>query len=338
MRRSPRPGLLGLALMLMTTSCALFTVPDDVGIKKLGVDLTFGGKLPTTPPGPSAFSLPPVPTITPSPPPDPGPPPPPPPPLCGPTTAVGAIEAPTSMHADPDGNPETDDGQQPLEGNYPFHFIGNLEGGPQVEFDANKVITNSQLTNTPGGFEYDIGDPFLPGMRFGFESRPESETDPVGAGLYLTKIEIPFREPGQFFPDRQLLFEPQGGLKFIEFPIQSGTTITRSAPDIAPKEESPVQDPITGAPILLPSANEMTSQTTIHSTERIVVCEELAQAWRTSVDIQITGDYNIRFLGTFWLGTQFGGWPIKDDFVVVGDLAAGNYSSNLLKVDPGDYI
>lgn len=324
-----KPTLIGVVLALVSTSCALFAVPNDVGVKNLTVDLTFGGNQPPTNEPLPDFSLPPVPVIELPEPPPPIPPPPPPPPICPPPPSTAAPRDPAVPTINPHNVPQL--------GEYMSRSQGNYENEEPFIRISTKDVTN--LVQQGDGFRFSVKDTVTQ-MRLTLEAQPINEDDPANRpGLYLVRMELPAERPqiGGLDP-RALAFEPAEPLQLTPFPIQPGTDTTDAAPDVAPKNETPIQDPITGAPLLSPSLNSMASTMIVDSAETIVVCSSLAQAYRASWDLEITGEFNIRILGTFWLATQYGGWPIKDDFVVVGDLLPGNFSSSLMRIDPTDTI
>jgi hypothetical protein len=120
--------------------------------------------------------------------------------------------------------------------------------------------------------------------------------------------------------------------------VEQGTKFSAQAADVAPKSATPVDDPLTGAPILSPSANAIRSELQVGPPERFIVCEELGMGWKSTWNLEITGEYNLRILGTFWMSTQYGGWPTKDEYVIIGDLIPGVFSSNMMKLDPGVYF
>lgn len=323
-RSSPlRALVLATTLGLLATSCSLFTVPPDVDVRKITVDLAFGGEPPKTftPPPPPPLGGPPVidePPTTDEEPEKPQP------PLCPPTSAVAPDDpAVASIGFD----------HEPEQGNYLFRWIGNQENNAPFGTVGYKTIENVQATTE--GFTFTLNDGFTR-ARWTFEARPISDTSQTG-GLFLTRLDLP--EGNLFDPTARVLpFEPEPPLQLLSFPIQSGSSITAEGVDTAPKAQTGVTDPITGAPILAPSANSMTMETLVGSTERFEVCEDLAQAWKVNIDLEIAGQYNVHLLGSLWLATQYGGWPIRSDYVVSGDLMAGNYADSLMKIKPGDYL
>lgn len=353
MRSSVLPRLLaiGLLLTLTTTACGLFAIQSEVGLKKVNVDLTFGANLEplptvTFPPPPPPATVPPIPTLDPSCsdgldndddglidfPADPGCDNPtdddesePPPPLCGPTTATAAEDATVATMTYPDNVPE--------EGNYLFQVLGNFENEPF--FNAFGHATISNIAQVGEGFEYTIADPITL-MELTFQAQPISETDPVGDGLFISRIQLP--EDRTSPQPRLLAFEPAQPIRVLEFPIEPGASVSGQQIDVAPKSTTPITNPVTGLPVLSPSGNAVRSSTKVEAPETVIVCEELGRAYKMNWDLQITGEFNVRILGTFWMATQYGGWPMRADYLVVGDLIPGNFISNLAKIDPGDYI
>lgn len=331
MKRSPllRGALLAVTMAVATTSCSFLAVPSEVGIKQVPIDLTFGGELPDQDDG--SVGPPPVlpPAIVPEPtlPPAPEQPKPKPKPdLCGPTLASAVARDPAPASITSTNVQDT----FPTEGTYLYSFIGNFENR-QLFFDiAHKELGNIQ--DVGEGYSFSVADPFN-GTVWWFEAQPETDTS-ANPGLFLQKIEIP-EEPATpgGLPPRRLEFTPAAPLKVLNFPIQPGERVRSAAVDNAPKTE----DPVTGG-LQLPSANTITSTVDVGSREIILVCEELAQAWKVNWALQIAGEYNLDIVGSFWLATQYGGWPVKEEYTISGDLIPGNFATNLMKIDPGNYL
>lgn len=316
------------AIALLTSACSFLSVPNEVSVHKLPVDLTFGGETaPTSTPPP----VPPLPDITDIPPvlpDDPGddtPPPKPPPPICPPTSAIAPESAVASIGFE----------DAPEPGTYLFQFIGNEENGTPLVLRGYRTLEN--YVETEADFTYTVSDT-MTGAKWSFRVEPEAPdaSNTATTGLYLTKVELPKSTfdlaAGTF------TFEPASPLKMLAFPIQPGTEQVASAPDVAPKTATPITNPLTGAPLLSPSLNAMQMTTTIGSPEIFEVCEDLAQAYKANIDLEMTGEYNVHILGAFYLWTQRGGWPIREDFVVSGDVMPGNFAATLMKLEPGDYL
>jgi hypothetical protein len=246
--------------------------------------------------------------------------------ICGPTTAVSARDqAPASI--------EAGDRHRPQEGTYLFDFVGNYENGPLLFDMDHKVV--SAATDVGEGFSFSIHDPFN-SITWWFEAQPVTPTN-ANPGLFLQKVQIPAGPPESGVPQRGLDFTPAAPLKILNFPIVPGDRVRAAALDTASKSETPADGP-GGQPLLTPSANTITSTVDVGSSERIIVCEELAQAWKINWVLQMAGEYNLDIIGSFWMGTQYGGWALKDEYSITGDLIPGNYASNLMKIDPGYYL
>lgn len=325
-RSNPRRFATTVALLaLLGTSCSSFRVQSDVAIKQVPVDLTFGAKAQDQP---SAAPLPPLPDVPRYLPPRPSvpgpfnPPPVPKEPLCGVTTAIAARDPST---------PSISNDQRPREGTYLFRFDGNLDGQPAREgVVAYKAI--SSTSEEPEGFSYSVKSDF-DGLVLHFEVRPVAEEQQL-PGLFLKRIDIP-RADGEEAP---AAFIPGSPLKLLAFPIESGTRQTASGPDVASKRDTGIANPTAPGTVYQPSANTMTSRVDVGAREIIEVCADLAQAWKVNWELEIAGDFNIQMIGTFWLDTAYGGWPVKEDFIILGDLVNGNFASNLMKLDPGAYL
>ncbi|HEX9775172.1 MAG TPA: hypothetical protein VGB83_06300 [Actinomycetota bacterium] len=335
-----KPVLVSSVLATFLTSCGFFTVPNEVDIVRVGVDLTFGGDTieidqPVLPP----IALPSI-EIPEFPEPEPEPTTPE-EPLCGPTTAIAPRDAATA---------NISQANIPSQGTYLFQFQGNRENGFPFFDVGYRTIGNIVEATEPDGspsFRFEIEDPIdyfsgePLGRRITYKVVPSTGADNPTEGLFLTKIEFtnyePFRDPDEG-PARYLAFEPAKPLKLIDFTIEQGATSTDAAADVAPKSESGQTDPLSGAPILVPSSNTIQSDTEILGRDRITVCEELAQAYKISWKLEISGEYELEMFGLFWVATQYGGWSVKEQYTVIGDVFAGNYDTNLMKIDPGDYL
>ncbi|MFA5891271.1 MAG: hypothetical protein WDA27_10060 [Actinomycetota bacterium] len=324
-RSNPRRTATTIALLaLLGTSCSSFRVQSEVAIKQVPIDLTFGAKAVAAPSRPPLPPLPPLPRYLPPPPyvPVPVPPSVPAGPLCGVTTAIAARDTST---------PDISSKQRPQEGTYLFNFDGGLEGEAAREgVTAYKTI--SSTAEEPEGFSYSIKSEF-DGVVLHFEVRPTTEEQQL-PGLFLKRVDIPQKKS----EDAPATFIPASPLKLLAFPIEVGTSQTASGPDVASKRDTGISNPAAPGTIYQPSANTMTSRVDIGAREIIEVCADLAQAWKVNWDLKIAGDFNIEMIGTFWLDTAYGGWPVKDDFILTGDLANGNFASNLMKLDPGAYL
>jgi hypothetical protein len=333
-------------LALLASGCSAFNPKSDVQMRGVGIDLAFGAKvdptivasdnpLPVVPIAP--IELPPVvrPTL---------------PPvveqeLCPPPSAISPkYPAPSRVK---DGEFEPDNAEQggnlPPEDKFLFFFAGNRAEEEYKEDFGYKAIDAVGADGYPGGYDgihYRVKNPFS-GINLWFSVVPSTEQiDAVNGtddGLFLRRLEIPVKgaEPG----DDPLVFAPataetSGGLRLLHFPIQEGKSFDDQSEDIATK-----QNQVGG--VFTTSANTLTSTSTVGPKEIFPVCDQLAQAWKITLEIQSYGEYRWSMIGTFWLGTHIGGWPLKEDFIFFSHddkLISGNFYDNMARLDPGDYI
>lgn len=316
---------LALAMLALATSCSYLKVPDDVSIKAVPIDLTFGVAKEKTGPQ-DRLPTPVAPSELPTLPPDDKPPEedPDPPELCPPLAELGAREAPKSIER-PD--------HEPREGKYLHLWAGNFDGREQFFTvglkDVSQVFEDPEA-NAPNSFYFTVDDNVV-GMKYWFQVRPIAEggdQDPSDLpGLYLKRLDL--RPNGQ---SDKFAFIPASPLRLAGFPFVEGTTERQSAPDIAPKN----QLPIPGLP--QPTANTIISEFQLGRIDTIQVCAKLARAFSVNWKIEIHGEFEHELFGTFWFQTGMGGWPIREQYTMLGDqLVAGNFESYLLNLDPLKY-
>jgi hypothetical protein len=324
-----RPRLRSWAALAPATAatvsaCSRFQVASDVEIPRVPISLTFGAKPPAPPdfgfvPSlPPAFILPP-PILPPPPPPDDGD-----EELCPPVKAVGARDAAVT---------EITDANKPKPGTYLFRFAWNYSGQEDQFLIGYKSVSASQ--NETNGFIFFVKDPHT-GIEWNFESHPrvDNPDDPNSqlSGFFLRQLLIPQNDKG----DKLIPFRPaQQGLRILNYPITDGDHVTSSAPDTAVKSDVPNSpNPL----LVTPPRSEIVSDVIVGSREIIDVCADLAQAWKINWTLRISGGYNVYLSGSFWLATQYGGWPIREEYFIDGDLVKGNFASQMMRLDPGDYL
>ncbi|HVL33378.1 MAG TPA: hypothetical protein VM600_07340, partial [Actinomycetota bacterium] len=205
-----------------------------------------------------------------------------------------------------------------------------------------KSVSSASIEGSDGEFAFSVEDGFN-GMRIFYEARPivETESNPSAGGadgLFLKRIDWPVRSEGG--ETRRLSFIPTPMLQILDFPIEPGKEIITTGHDVANKRDTGLD----GAPSLS-SSNNMRLSATVGNKDQFDVCEDQAQAWPVNLNLEIAGDYNLQMIGTFWMATQYGGWPIKEEYILLRDdavtadpLITGNFSSSMMKLDPGDYI
>lgn len=346
-RRARKRAVLGIALMsLLVSGCSAFSPKSDVQMRGVGIDLAFGAKVdPST--VPSDNPLPPIedppvvlptqapPTLPPQPEPE----------LCPPPEAISPKYIAPSRIKDGEFDPEKSEssGNIPPEDKFFFFFAGNRAEEPYRERFDYKVIDAVGADSYPQNFtgvHYRVSNPFS-GINMWFSVVPTTEAiDTAGGtadGLFLRRIEIPPKGAGP--QDSALEFSPasaetSGGLRLLHFPIQEGKTFEDQSEDVATKNTSV-------GPVFTQSANTLTSTATVGPKEIFPVCDQLAQAWKISLEVRSVGEFRWTMVGTFWLGTHIGGWPLKEDFIMFSQddkLISGNFFDNMARLDPGDFI
>lgn len=335
-------------LALLASGCSAFNPKSDVQMKGVGIDLAFGVKVdPSIVPSDNA-----LPQVEPGPPielPDPIRPTFKPPQededLCPPPSAISPKYLAPSRVKDGEFDPNDSEngGNMPPEDNFLFFFAGNRAEERYKESFGYKTVTSVGPDSYPGGFEgthFRIVNPFS-GINMWFSVIPSTEQiDTVNGtddGLFLRRLEIP--KKGSKAGDDPLHFSPAsaettGGLRLLHFPIQEGKSFDDQSEDVATKD-TPV------GPTFATSANTLTSTSTVGPKEIFAVCDQLAQAWKITLDLKSVGEFRWSMIGTFWLGTHIGGWPLKEDFIFYSHdekLITGNFYDNMARLDPGDYI
>ena len=327
-RRSSAAAIFALAALM--SSCSFLHLSNDVAVKAVPIDLTFGASIPPTTaplqPPPAIIVPPPVPTLPPLPTPPPVPTPPPEP-------VFACPEHPTALGARDPSTPDITPDEAPKEGVYLYRFQGQY-GGPNAGLSTiigYKTVSNVQTVDaTLGSFTFQVEDPFNH-IVLVLLAKPISSTDPLD-GLFLQEIDIPSANLAMTDP---LKFIPAQPLRMIDFPIQPGTNQTLAAIDTGQKPSSAPG----GVLPPLPSADTITSNFTVGAAESVDVCADIAKAYKGNWELKITGQYNADLAGTFWIDTAYGGLPVKDDFTLTSDtLETGNFSSNLMRLDPVKFI
>jgi hypothetical protein len=345
--RSRRAAVLSVALAMLT-SCSAFRAKPDVDIQAVPVSLIFGAKVK---PQPTPSTLP---NINPSilPPIDIPPPPPPPPPvdpcdedpykegcpgfqLCPPPVEGAAAEkAPTDIHQ---GDP-----YEPTGGKYLFSHLQNYSGAEEeVKVTQNDVTSPSP---TADGYFFSFYNP-INNITMVFQVRQsppedaEQEASTTDPGLFLREIKIPPKSDPR---GRAYNFGPRDPLRLLTFPINAGDVTEDAQPDFASKRSTqpPTTDPQTGEEILQPSANTLRSHLEVGAIESVEVCAEYALAHKVSWTLDISGDFTAVLTGSFWLATQWGGWPVKDSFIIANspELIEGNFAESLMRIDPTEFL
>lgn len=342
-------------LAVVGTGCSRFVPKADVGVNKVAVDLAFGVEdllaTPTpTPTQPVIDVLTPTPTSTSSV----FPPPPPLPPACLPVQAYSSRdgEAPPSMvPGEFDPNDPKKRGNDPRPGLYYYTFDANLSG-ERVErgaayLEVSKIVPEEA---GPGSYAYHVAQPFPNGIDMEFTIIYEGEStagqeSATGQGIYLSGLTVPLKGaeiarthygPVQPPPGRQFLpvNADRGGLKLAAFPLTSGESIASSQPNTA------VNNTEVGGQSLPygPPSETIATTTTVGQTDDVFVCDQVAQAWQFSMQIEVTSDdTDFIISGTFMFATQYGGWPIQSVFAMDGgsEYVSGNFRSTLGRLDPG---
>lgn len=349
--RSPRVrsrAVMSVAVLaLLASGCSAFSPKSDVQMRGVGIDLAFGVKV-----DPKIVAsdnpLPPVDTTPidlPEPPKRPDVDPKPEPELCPPPSAIAPkYIAPSTINDgtfDPE-NPETS-GNIPPEDKFLFFFAGNrAEGRYKEDFDYKHIegVGSDAYRGGYDGIHYRVVNPFS-GINMMFSVIPKTETtDSLSTnpdGLFLRRLWVPKKDakvgddPLEFSPATA---ETSGGLRLLDFPIQEGQVYEDQSQDVAAK--TPV-----GGVVTSQSSNTLSSTATVGSKEIFPVCDQLGMAWKVTIEIKSVGEYRWSMIGTFWLGTHIGGWPLKEDFIFNSEddkLITGNFYDNMARLDPGDYI
>ena len=329
-----RAFALALAAGVLMSSCSLLQVKSEVAAKEINLDITLGAPPPPEQADRGEIALP---TIEPIPIdiPDPfdddidEPPPPPPPPFCPPFPTAFGARKPSELDVNVSDIPERDN--SPVAGSYLFRFTGNYNEDRAYDTVSLKFL-ESQLRDVETNelkFTIDDTDTNIKLHLHSVGQLRADDTPNPTPGLFLTAIEIPQKDRSL---ENRLKFEPAGEIKLLTYPIEEQATWTETKTDIAGKE------PI--APdVLTPSVNQMRSVIHVGAREDVAVCEDISRAWKVNWDLRITGQYETVLSGLLWLDTGMGGWPVREDLVMSSEpLISGNFTSNLMKLDPTDYL
>lgn len=336
--RMPRPATFAVVLAFALSGCGFFQVDDGVAAKGVQVNLVFGAASESPEPSiddPGALvpSLPPPlelpPPVLPQPFPrvteD----------LCPPTTAKGAKD-PVVTSMQPRHAP-------PAEG-YLVAYDAELEGEQSESGVSHRIIKQVELEASPYspsterlGFQYFVEDAHTGvEMQFLFYPGADDET-PNEGGIYLKSLQIPTKDGTEKLAFITARFPH---LQLAAFPIQEGEELTAESADIAPKRRS-LEHPLGGEDIevpegvVVPSPNTMSARTVIGEIDnKVLACADLGAAFKVSLDLRIAGDFTHRIIGTFWLAPQYGGWPIKDEYIMFGDLLSGVFGNELMRLPP----
>ena len=347
MKRSRKAAVLAVALALLATGCSRFAPKAGVGVKGVSVDLAFGIDVedllkPTPTQTPTLPTLPPPTTPTPTQTPTIEPPP---APLCPPSTNLSTKDgaAPSTIrNQDFKREPSNQEGSRPREGTYFSWLQFNFSSDEVQEGYTYRDIDHLHDSNTiDGAFAYDLLQPEVGhAIDVSYLIVPQPEETGAGgasadvAGLYIQELSIPFKERprGPIQKRTFTVFEP--GTRLVEFPIANGN---RSS-DSQPVPDAP--DTSSGTPVIGGAANVLSITSVVGERDRVFVCDELADTWRVSVTMEITGDVDVRLVGNFWIAPQYGGWPIQEAFTIDGgsDFVSGNFFSRLARLDPGEIV
>lgn len=270
--------------------------------------------------------------------------------LCPPVSAVAPkYDSPSRINAGPfypeDGSaPDEYAANEPPSDKFLFRFNGGRSGErarTTYGYRSIDALANEVYPQGFQGFRYRMSDPFS-GINLWFSVVPSTERiDSFGGnadGLFLRRIEVPRngagprQSPLEFIPASS---QTTGGLRMLGFPIEPGQAFDDASVEIAAK------DAVRGTPVWRQSANVITSSVKVGHLTTIAVCDQLARGWKVTMEVRSTGEYRWTMIGNFVLGTYIGGWPLKDDvqfFSEDGKLISGSFSSNLARLDPGDYL
>lgn len=338
---SRRPLVVAVAVLMTASGCSNFAPKADVGVKPVGLTLAFGVDVEKLlePPSPPTFPTPtlsvpsPTPTGTFTPP----PPPPPAPDVCPPlkTTAVRDGNPPASM-----GNEEFD-GEQPIgarprPGQYLTYFRGNRSGEELKTQYTYRTVTPPGNHADGQSYFYRVLDPFT-GMTWYYdviyETSQAGTSNQNIAGLYLRGLKVPMADEEA---KTRTFLTATHGVKLMAFPIEEGDRSVDSQP-VPPEDDPDGTIPVSPGGTVLSTTATVAG---IDGNNPVVVCDQLAKAWQLNVEINLKGDANLRIVGTLWIATQYGGWPIQENFTMDGGgtLRSGNFFSRLADLDPADPI
>lgn len=348
MKRSRSSLVLVTVLALVGSACSRFAPKADVSINTVGIELAFGVDveellkpppvIPTTPP--LIFELPPEQPLPPL------PPAPPPTPFCLPNQT----QSPRDGQAPPSVKPGNFDvkhpeagGNFPRRGSYPTFYQGNYAGEESFNRFSNKKIGVFRETKDLSLFYYKVTDEgHGVSMEFSivYEASQNEDGDTSNSnltGIYLRSITLPLKED----PLLNRVYIPAnaetGGLKLATFPLGGGQVTEDTQPNRAANEQEVNGETL---PLSPPSATLSSKVIIAGKPQNVLVCDQLAQAWRFNTSIEITGDVDVSIIGSFWFATQYGGWPIQEAFTMDGGdtFISGNFLGRLARLDPGEEL
>lgn len=330
MMRLPRTLAWLLAVCSLLAACGAPAEPLNVGLREVPTDIVLGSaseesdvSAPQVPPTAVDVTVPPPTDVTPPPPPPPppGPPAPPPPP---PPPSDADVEA--CVEPDPRDAPRADVRREainrPVEATYTFRNDGGFEvSGPNARegsFTEPTKRTVKDVTDRSGGnFSYAV-EAVLNGTttttHYLVRNQPLTD-DPTGAldladvhdgrGLYITRIDTE-SESGQ-----SSRFDPVEPLLLLPLPVVSGAT-----------HEVAGTDPVSG--------RSMSYTLRVEGSSRVEACGEPLAAIRVHLeDGRIVGPLiSVDFVATYDLGTQFGGFMLRDETVTAGQEGLDTVSRN----------
>lgn len=345
-------AVFGIALVMLMSGCSKFAAQSDVEIRKVPVELAFGnppepkaGPLQPIAP-PSAIELPPLiePTFDEPPAED----------LCPPLSNFGAEEAVPEI---PASDSDFFNYMKTRVGDYLYNYVWNYAGEEQHAFAGIKTLGDLQLENdlyqgsTPGGYTFNMYDEVDPKMIWGFgawASDPDAATNGQGApdeqdhdGFFLNQIVIPNHDPNKRPTPEFYTYRSTGQLfKLMDFPAREGQSYSITSQDTALKPGDGVRDPINGGFLATGSPGSLTVTSVVGPKRIVSVCADVAQAWE--VNVTITADeaddkYDFELIGKFFFDTAYGGQPVRSEYTITGSLIQGNFFSQMMRLNPGEY-
>lgn len=343
MKPSRKSAVLAVALALVATGCSQFAPKAGVGVAPVGIDLAFGVDVETMlsspPPIPTSTLptlLPPSPTETPT------PPPPPDLPDCLPVQAQTTKDgpAPTTMRNQDFERPVNLEGSRPRTGQYFTYFEHNFTGEERHAGFSYKEVGRIREVDVNGGFGFEVQEPPVGhAIDFSWVVVPPAEADQSGqqggdiGGIYLQKLEVPIKDRATSIEKRLFTaFDP--GARLVRFPIAAGNESSDS--QAVPENSDTNQTP----PVLGTAGNVLTVTSVVGAPDLVFVCDQLAEAWRVGVTIEISGEVSLRIVGNLWIAPQYGGWPIQESITIDGgsDFVSGNFFTRLSRLDPGEVV
>lgn len=230
---------------------------------------------------------------------------------------------------------------RPREGGYLMRARASAVGTGTV-FSTHRITDVADVTVPPGistedlpeqrpGFAYTWSDG-LTGIVARFRAVPGA--DPSGTdtevGFLLERIGWPASLGGVPDMDDDVskalgsvdgLLEPAHPLRLLNFPVGAGQEQTSAG-----------YDPRTRALLV--------SETHVRGPDnRVRGCLEYAAGydveWKLTVYLPDgDADEDVLMRGRFWFATQYGGWPVKADYRLEGDLLEGRFQHTIHYLDP----